>query len=400
MSDSLFLRASQNFNEYLQMFQTQGVVKMLPASRLTSQEWNTLNEKLKPYNVIMVPVEKDGHKYMKFSKQVRNIVPTKLENKLKRYTNFDWEHRTADASGLGYEHYRLNIDNLSQIQIEAIKTALENRAIYVENVSTNKGRFLIFNVEKTLNLPPADYIASKEIFGKVYRVKKIPINEFVKKDLMDILATPLPVNDMFAYSPEMCEHTNKIIARYAKIGALSQHGIDSLSYDLRNVLMKEFAKLPNLSNAIINWQHLSKSSRIDAMKQMNYIIGSMHRKHIGNTVVNFGDKYRVNGGFNDEGSNSFSYKTLNLENFDLVLRTLIHENIHGFQSVGASSIDPEYNAYQKSNSDYSNRITYINILEEAEARYVATNVSRNFYNTFAQQKNTNNIYQNFDRFRD
>ena len=46
MFTELFNRASKNFWDYLKVFQDQGVVKMFPADRLSTQEWNTLNEML------------------------------------------------------------------------------------------------------------------------------------------------------------------------------------------------------------------------------------------------------------------------------------------------------------------------------------------------------------------
>lgn len=155
MSQALFNRASQNFNRYLKDFQERGSAYMLPAGRLTNDLWRQLNAALVQYGVRMVPAKKDGVLYMQFSKlpdrQAEPVKPVQADSdlgaQLKRYTGMEWEHKKAQESGLGYEHYRIKIDDLSQSQVRAILDALDKNAIYNANaVSTNKGQFLIVGV--------------------------------------------------------------------------------------------------------------------------------------------------------------------------------------------------------------------------------------------------------------
>ena len=132
---------------------------MFPADILSTQEWNTLNKMLQTYKVVMMPVEKNGVRYMKFAKleDVMNSVDgfknatkrvaTNFDAKLQRYTGFKWEHKTSDASNLGYEHYRLNIDNMNSTQVQYIINELNKRAISVGVRQTNKGKFIILNIE-------------------------------------------------------------------------------------------------------------------------------------------------------------------------------------------------------------------------------------------------------------
>ncbi|MDO4423915.1 MAG: hypothetical protein Q4C08_03925 [Pseudomonadota bacterium] len=155
MSQALFNLASQNFNRYLKEFQERGSVYMLPAGRLTDDQWRQLNAALVQYGVRMVPAKKDGVLYMQFSKlpgrQAEPVKPVQADSdlgaQLKRYTGMEWEHKKAQESGLGYEHYRIKIDDLSQSQVSAMLDALDKNAIYNANtVSTNKGQFLIVGV--------------------------------------------------------------------------------------------------------------------------------------------------------------------------------------------------------------------------------------------------------------
>lgn len=155
MSQALFNLASQNFNRYLKEFQEKGIAYMLPAGRLTDEQWRELNAALVQYGVRMVPAKKDGIAYMLFSKlpgpQNEPVKPAQADNdlgaQLKRYTGMEWEHKKAQESGLGYEHYRIKIDDLPQSQVSAMLDALDKNAIYkVNSVYTNKGQFLIVDV--------------------------------------------------------------------------------------------------------------------------------------------------------------------------------------------------------------------------------------------------------------
>lgn len=412
MFTELFNRASKNFRDYLKVFQDQGVVKMFPADRLSTQEWNTLNKMLQSHKVVMMPVEKNGVRYMKFAKledamnaadgfkNATKRVATNFGAKLQRYTGFKWEHKTSDTSNLGYEHYRLNIDNMNSTQVQYIINELNKRAISVGVRQTNKGKFIILNIDEVINVKPHGYTPSKVMFDKVYRPQNFQMTQNIQNELMNILTMPIPKGVNNLSSPEMRVHTDKVISRYAKIGALSKSGIDNLSNDLHKNLISEFIKVPSLSAAIVNWQRLSKSVRIDTIKQMNYIIGSMHRNHVGNTVINFGDDYYAQGGFNPDGGNSFAYNTSNLDNFDNVLDTLVHENVHGFQSVGLSSIEPSCNEFQRQNYNSEDTLSYINIIEEAEARYVANKATHNFYVDFIRQYNQNYLHNNMGGYRE
>lgn len=79
MSKDLKNRASKNFDKYLKEFQEDGIIRMLPLERLTSQEWDMLNSKLSNENVVMIPAEKNGKKYMRFS-NIIELIPVQEES--------------------------------------------------------------------------------------------------------------------------------------------------------------------------------------------------------------------------------------------------------------------------------------------------------------------------------
>ncbi len=143
MHESLFNRASKNFEQYLKDFKTKGIVHMLPIERLSSQEWQTLNDLLAQHGVCMVKAEYKGYLYMRFSK-AQNHSSKDFGEKLKKITGVSWEHKTKENTGLGYEHYRIRIDNLAKDQVQPILDALDTHGIYgADAVYTNKGQFLI-----------------------------------------------------------------------------------------------------------------------------------------------------------------------------------------------------------------------------------------------------------------
>lgn len=151
MQDALFNRASKSFDKYLKDFLENGIERGLPRGRLTTAEWDELNKVLVKYGVRMVSYKRNGAPYMKFSRLSRSKpVPSYgeiylgLGEKLKKYTGLDWEHKTAQNSGLGYEHYRIKIDGLSEASVRRILDMLDRNAIFDANaVYTNKGQFLI-----------------------------------------------------------------------------------------------------------------------------------------------------------------------------------------------------------------------------------------------------------------
>lgn len=172
-NEELFNLASKNFEQYLKDFLDNGVARSLPRARLNAWQWYELNRELIRYGVCMLPFEQDGVSYMEFSalpKRSRGDVATisnlDLGTKLKKYTGISWEHKTPQTSALGYEHYRIQIDGLSQEQLSHILDGLYANAIFDANsVYTNKGQFLIVKASDPVLDSVLDYYATVDFNG-------------------------------------------------------------------------------------------------------------------------------------------------------------------------------------------------------------------------------------------
>ncbi len=320
--------------------------------------------------------------------QNENVVPVKANNttnighNLHRYTGYDWEHKTE--SGLGYEHYRLAVENMSVGEIRRIIDELEKRAIYVERLSTSKGTFLVFNTDKVRNRRPERYIAGQSMLANVYNKNAARVlTPGQQLELQQILNAPLPVNNADIRHPDVVAHTRRIINRYAKIGVLDINGINKMANDMRRTAMAELSRVPEIVDGIKNWNapSMTDKKRRKLMMQINYILGSLNRRHAGNTIMLMGDKYYAGGGFNGSGSNVFSYSTRHLSDFDYIFANMVHENVHGFQRYERSSFSKVANDYIKSIADDSHR-HYVNKMDEAESRYIQDLVAKDFRKDF------------------
>lgn len=252
MSEALFNRASKNFDKYLKDFQQEGTVYMLPAERLTREEWKKLNESLVQYGVHMVPQERKGIKYMKFGVLPKRRGMTThaaqadndLGAKLKRYTGLEWEHKTAESSGLGYEHYRIRIDDLSQAQVQSMLDTLDRNGIYdANNVSTNKGQFLIVKAPDKILDSVLDYYATVSYNG-------VPAYIYVRPGMgrgaaMGRVEKIVSHGEHYAVALNKEGHTGADYIVVAikksdaeKIGAKHQDGVLSLSRDNATQMQK------------------------------------------------------------------------------------------------------------------------------------------------------------------
>ena len=320
--------------------------------------------------------------------QNENVAPgkdkdtTNIGHNLRRYTGYDWEHKTE--SGLGYEHYRLPIKDMSSGEIQRIMLELEKRAIYPTREVLNKGVYLIFNTDAVRNRAPEKYNAGKNMLANIYNAnvaKKISPDQ--RQELNRILNTPLPDNNADTHSPIIVAHTRNIVNAYAQAGALDLDGIHKMAYDMRRIAMVELSRVPEIVNGIKNWNapSMTNEKRHNIITQINYILGGLNRKHEGNTILLMGDNYYAGGGFNGSGSNVFSYSTHRLSDFDYVFGKLAHENIHGYQKYNRTSISKDARNYISSIKNSSHQ-HYVNDIEEAESRYIQNLISKDFKKDF------------------
>lgn len=307
---------------------------------------------------------------------------TDVGHNLRRYTGYDWEHKTK--SGLGYEHYRLSIKNMSTNEINRILSELEKRAIYPKREVLNKGTFLIFNADKVRNRRPEKYQAGQNLLGKKYNEASLKkLSPEIKQDLARILNTPLPHGDSDIHSPNIIAHTRRLINAYAQAGALDLNGIHTMAYDMRRLAMAELSRVPEIVDGIKNWNgsSMTDEKRRELIMRINYVLGGLNRRHEGNTIVLMGDKYYAGGGFNGSGSNVFAYSTRHLSDFNHIFSMMIHENVHGYQKYNHTSFSQDVYSYIKSIANDS-RLHYVNRINEAESRYMQELVAKDFRKDF------------------
>ena len=307
---------------------------------------------------------------------------TNVGHNLRRYTGYDWEHKTK--SGLGYEHYRLSTEKMSSSEIKRILSELEKRAIYPKQEVLNKGSFLIFNTDNVRNHRPEKYSTGKNLLDNVYNDVAIKqLSPEIERSLKDILNMPLPFGNHDIDSPDIIAHTTQIINAYAQAGVLDLNGVHKMAYDLRRMAMAELMRVPEIVSGIKNWNSLMRTDkkRQALIKQIHYILGSINRKHDGNTILLMGDKYYAGGGFNGSGSNVFSYSTHHLSDFDYVFSVLVHENVHGYQKYNRTSFSEAVCRYIKSIADDSHK-HYVNRIDEAESRYIQDLIAKDFRKDF------------------
>ena len=207
MDTNLRLRASANFERYLQSFLDGDPSVGLPVTRLSVQDWKELNSNLAEKGVVLVPHVINGKQVMTFEHmiaetpvvdyiqnqdgilepiyevrenqtdvaeiesdevEVLEVIPAEEDEvivelveepiptkdfgpQLKSITGIDWEHKTPETSALGFEHYRMPIDNMSSQQAQQLINTLEKSGIDgVRAVRSNKGRFLLFDPANTV----------------------------------------------------------------------------------------------------------------------------------------------------------------------------------------------------------------------------------------------------------
>ena len=324
---------------------------------------------------------------------------TNIGHNLYRYTGYDWEHKTE--SGLGYEHYRLPVAGMPKTEINRITSELEKRAIYPELVQLNKGTFLIFNTDKVRSRRPEKYHGGQNMLNNNYNASVAKqLSPEIKKELQDIVNTPLPPGREDIHSPNIIAHTARIINAYAQAGALDLNGVNKMAYDLRRSVMAELARMPDIVNDIKNWGSIfmTKEKKKELIKKIHYIIGGINRKHDGNTIVLMGDKYYAGGGFNGSGSNSFGYSTYSLSDFDYVFGVVIHENVHGFQKYNRTSFSKDVYDYVKSICEKTHQ-HYVNRIDEAESRYIQDLIAKDFRKDFLAYVTTQEHLRSGDKNR-
>lgn len=265
-------KASKNFEEYLNNFLSGTANRLLPKNRLSDAEWAQLNYELAKNSIEMIPRIQNGAEYMAFNrisaseKTKRLLLAGKLatmENLANRFEYISgvhgWEYK--DRSGLGFEHIRLNIDNMSASEINKIRQACQERSITLQEMNTNKGRFLFFNIADARNVAPDNYIPNNRIKYSIYNDASVSIIESDKIKIQQILDIDDPVTEYDNMSEISQNHTEMIIKKYDELGLVNLNQMQKLAQDIRQNLMAEFASNDKIANQIICWDSLKESEK-------------------------------------------------------------------------------------------------------------------------------------------
>lgn len=357
--------ASRNFTKYLDEFKRSGRNVGLPIERLSMSDWYALNNSLIDDGVELF---QDGQ-YMRFRKLVKVVDINDLLRKFNKTADF----RPAASNSLGRDYYRIVINDTDDVN-NIIKT-LQNNGFYVSANQTISGEKFIGVSKENIFQQWADAptnwlkgysggdIRGRGIFDKVYN--NMP---------EDVLRRKLN----YIYSVKRNGGTDHdIIEAMKAVGAFNETQAGYLAEDIANETINRIKENADLVQMGKNWRILSENDKKQFVIEVHDIITRERRARVGNTVISFDNSDPDNLGWHRGPiagmSREFSYNIENYSNASDALETIIHENIHSFQSVYKSSIPDPFvrlseQHYVQPDQNFND---YQNVLIEVEARYVA-----------------------------
>ena len=307
------------------------------------------------------PWEKDANNWLKYGSK---SIAQSLSDKLKRATGLNFEYKTAAESGLHVNHYRINVSNKTEYEIQNIRNQLTNAGFgrQIEIVDTNKGRLLIVYEGDVPKRTP-------DIFNKIY--DDIPTDELQQK--LDYVYRHSDTQEHAIYALE-------------QVGGFDPKRGTEMASDVADIIIERFRQRPELLKQAHNWKNLQQTEREALMLDIHEIIAHTRRPRIGNTIVGFDPTLpdgRVAGGFHRSPyqfrPREFQYDP-NKPTIQSVFSLIIHENTHAFQSVYKSTIPQPLLNW--ANRYYTNEgELYYHTLEELEAYFVGDAAALRIINT-------------------
>lgn len=280
---------------------------------------------------------------------------------LNQSTGITWEYKSASESGLGVNHYRINISNKSEKEIQNLKNTLSKNGFdgQFEVIDTNKGLLLVVyenpNARRTTN-----------IFDKIYNDTPA-----------DILQQKLEY--VYTHSATNAD----AIAALKRVGAFDETVAQELALDIANetVLRIRNNGGQETINKMKNWSKLSKQERTDLAYELHEYVTTIRRDHIGNTRVDIIDEpgsghYGLHMAPGPNWSRKFEYN-IGRNTPEELLTTIIHENTHALQSIDKSSIHPYFTkwGFKHYVQPEVNFDLYFDNIVEIEARYIGENAA-------------------------
>lgn len=312
-------------------------------------------------------------------KSINVITHTGNENtlflgRLKQYTGYNFIYKSAAESGLKRGHYRLDLSNMSDSEIYAIQNKLRYTGVAdkAEIINTNKGKMLVLYEDDMINLGSNMKVSGSMLDNYYGAGGKV---DNLQAKVESILNTNYP-------------NENALRQAWHDSGAWNMNEAYRLTQDLRAGVIRDIKANPDLANRIRRYNSLSLAEKDQVWIDINYIVGGQNRIHTGKTMIGFLDNsdFAISGhsrflgahNGNNETGHMFRYNRQELNDFDRMFSTVVHENVHGFQESGRTAINQ--NAWQYRMYNYSRGSTsgYTNQLNEMESRFVQEYASRGF----------------------
>jgi hypothetical protein len=170
-----------------------------------------------------------------------------------------------------------------------------------------------------------------------------------------------------------------------RVAVFDERRAAELANDLANELIQKarFVK-PSEINRARNWKNLNLSEREQLVRLFHEYITTERRHHVGNTIVGMDTKSSDVLGWHRSptgvSAREFEYN-INSNDFIEVLNTIVHENVHAFQSLGKTSIPEPFLNWATRNYMSSGEAYWDNIME-IEARYIGDLVAKQFARYF------------------
>ena len=177
--------------------------------------------------------------------------------------------------------------------------------------------------------------------------------------------------------------SKNVIEALDKVGAFNIERAKQMADDIADEITRRLAVRPDIFDKAREWNKLGSEARKQLVLELQDIITTTRRPHLGNTIINT----ELRGA--DAGSHWFDFERhyfdYNLtENFKEVFNTIIHENTHSFQTMYKSSIPKEFldfarGSYVSPETDYR---LYRKTLLEQEAFFVGDRASEQVLKNF------------------
>jgi len=253
------------------------------------------------------------------------------------------------------------VERLTRSEWEKLNTYLEPYGVELVDYKINNGVYKKLFFRETASTP--------SIFSKIY--------DDMPKEILN-----QKLNWLNEYIKREGFSTKTAIEGLDKVGAFDIKRASKLADDLAIEITQKLAIRPDIIERSKNWRKLDSSARKQLVLELQDIITTTRRPHIGNTIVDFNPRPGTSGSHSWNGSQHKFRYTIETDNFADVLNTIIHENTHSFQAVYKSSIPDIFLDLADKVYTSDNPELYRKTLEEQEAWFIGGAASKTVLQNF------------------